>query len=198
MPEKCNKRLEFRTYERKGDVILHGHIDHKPPKAPKPRKTKAQIIKELTSLIDEQIKARNNRTLPTCGRCDSSNIRQIGSTSKARTVMRIWEEKFQLKKDGKIIEGVAKYRAVASVRIRTTYHEIICDEPFGDDASGFKIEDFDHDEPTKLEGYSDEDIKAFEKYLMESFEKYSKIDPVYPVKEPEEKKRKRKKSKKGK
>lgn len=198
MAEDCTKRLEIRRYERKGEVTLYHDIERKPRKAPAPRKTKAQIVSELTKIVDDQIKARNNDLDPNCGDCDSLGRQPTGKKTKERYIKLIWKEKFQLKKDGKLIEGVAKYMASATVKIQIRYYELICDEFFGSDPSEFEIEDFDHDKPTELEGYSDEQIEEYEKHLMEKLEKYSKIDPVNPVKEPEEKKRKKKKSKKGK
>lgn len=199
MADSCEKRVEFRKYKRMGLVNVHATIERKPKGSPTPRKTMTQIEKEMTSLIDTQIKARNARARPDCGKCDRFVV-LIGKQIDRRDVKLVWTEKFRLTDpNGNVVEGVAKYMASGRVNIRTRFWEYICDEAFGNDGSEFSITKFDPEITADVK-YSAKDLQEFWKYMDDKDKalwKYSPIDPINPVETKKKKAKKKKKSKNG-
>lgn len=202
MADSCEKRVEFRKYFRMGSVTVSSIIDSKPDRAPKPRKTRAQIQKELTKKIDAQILGRNGRKRPDCGSCDTLDVVLTGSQIDRRNVKHVWKEMFRITDPkGNVIEGSAQYRASGRVNIKTEFWDYICDKPFGDDDTGFDAkseeDEFDPKIPADIK-YSKQDMKDFWLYLGKKNRKfwtYSKVDENNPI-EGDKKKKKTKKNKK--
>ena len=139
MPEgDCNKTITLREYDRKGDVRVLATISRRPRLAPDPRKTMAELRRELTAKVDAEIAARNAR-VPQCHPCDHVTTVEVARSERNRNFDHLWTERFELRDaDGNVIRGTAQYACTGEARIETVIKHKFCDEPFGDDDSEFR------------------------------------------------------------
>lgn len=145
--DDCAKTLSYRTYLRTGKVKRIGMVEKKPALAPAHRKPEAQILRELTDKIDDNIRTRAAAGVPQCLPCDYLGTEVVSKKVKNREFYHGWTENFELRDaEGNVIRGVAKYRATGRAPIETTVHEKTCDPRFGDVPADFERASFEPNE----------------------------------------------------
>jgi hypothetical protein len=133
MADPCEKKLEYRSYERVDTVPRAGSILKSPADAPDPQKTREQAIADLLATVDADMKARNAAPTPQCDPCgfawDTQETKQYISEGTHQ-----WRETYSLTDAaGNTITGTALYTLRADVDVKMTITTRVCvPSGFGD------------------------------------------------------------------
>ncbi|MBK8457948.1 MAG: hypothetical protein IPL47_13240 [Phyllobacteriaceae bacterium] len=141
MADPCEKTIEWRHYRRGSDVRIEPHtLMKRPPMAPAPKKTFAEMASELAAKIDAKSRDLNSHAYTECAPCAYLGEEPARTISTIRSESLVWDETFELRDArGDTISGTARYRVNGVVTIETEVHVKRCGPVLGDDPDSFMV-----------------------------------------------------------